>query len=105
LADITNRSRYRVSVKNRDDLVALFSFNKLEAVEAYMAELRAQHLKPRAEQLEDTAATLPHLACAQPTSHACAIWLSNTGATRASPFAASNVLRIPCAIRAKTPAG
>lgn len=54
MADITNRSRYRVSVKNRDDLVALFPFNKLDAVEAYMAELRSQHLKPRVEQLEDS---------------------------------------------------
>jgi len=54
VADITNRSRYRVSVKNRDDLTALFPFNKLAGVETYMAGLRAQQLKPRVEQLEDS---------------------------------------------------
>lgn len=35
MADLTNRSRYRVSVKNRPDLTRYFSFSKLSAVKAY----------------------------------------------------------------------
>ncbi|MDA8447338.1 hypothetical protein [Paracidovorax valerianellae] len=53
MAYITNQSQYRVSVENRDDLTILFPFNKFDAASAYMAELRVQHLTPRAEQLND----------------------------------------------------
>lgn len=31
MADITNRSCFRVTVRNRDDLTAHFPFNKFEA--------------------------------------------------------------------------
>jgi hypothetical protein len=54
MADLTNRSRFRVTVRNRDDLTQHFSFNKLDDVEAYMAKLRVQHLKPRVEQLDES---------------------------------------------------
>lgn len=54
MADLTNRSRFRVTVRNRDDLTQHFSFNMLGEVEAYMAKLRAQHLKPRVEQLDES---------------------------------------------------
>ena len=54
MADLTNRSRFRVTVKNRDDLTQHFSFNNLDEVEAYMAQLRVQHLKPRVEQLDES---------------------------------------------------
>ncbi len=54
MADLTNRSRFRVTVKNRDDLTRHFSFNQLDDVEAYMAEKRKQHLKPRVEQLDES---------------------------------------------------
>jgi len=53
VADLTNRSRFRVTVKNRDDLTQHFSFNNLDDVETYMAQLRVQNLKPRVEQLDE----------------------------------------------------
>lgn len=53
MADLTNRSRFRVTVKNRDDLTQHFSFNNLDDVETYMAQLRVQNLKPRVEQLDE----------------------------------------------------
>ena len=37
MATIENRSRYQVTVKNRDDLTKKFPFDKFSAVEAYMA--------------------------------------------------------------------
>ena len=49
MAHIANRSRFRVTVKNKPDLTQHFSFSKVAAVEAYMKELRAQGYKPRAE--------------------------------------------------------
>ena len=55
MADLTNRSRFCVTVKNRDDLTRHFSFSKLAEVEVYMAELRGLHLKPRVSQLDETA--------------------------------------------------
>jgi len=54
MADVTSRSHVRVTVKNRDDLTRHFSFNQLDDVEAYMAEKRKQHLKPRVEQLDES---------------------------------------------------
>lgn len=54
MAHITNRSRFRITVKNRPDLTKHFSFSKVPAVEAYMKELRAQGYKPRAEQLDES---------------------------------------------------
>lgn len=54
MADLTNRSRFRVSVKNRDDLTAYFPFNKAPAVKACMDALKAQGFKPRVEQLDES---------------------------------------------------
>ena len=53
MATIENRSRFRVTVKNRDDLTKNYSYNKLKDVESYMHQLRAQGLKPRAAQLDE----------------------------------------------------
>ncbi|MGB7420397.1 MAG: hypothetical protein WA917_00755 [Comamonas sp.] len=41
MAVIENRSRFRVSVKNRDDLTKHFSYNRLKHVQSYMRQLRA----------------------------------------------------------------
>ena len=54
MAHIANRSRFRVTVKNKPDLTQHFSFSKVAAVEAHMKELRAQGYKPRAEQLDES---------------------------------------------------
>lgn len=54
MAHIANRSRFRVTVKNRPDLTRHFSFDKVTAVEAYMGELRAQRLKPKVVQLDES---------------------------------------------------
>lgn len=54
MADLTNRSRFVVSVKNRDDLTKHFSFNKPNHAKSYMAKLRDQHFKPRVEQLDES---------------------------------------------------
>jgi hypothetical protein len=54
MADLTNRSRYRVSVKNRDDLTAYFPFNKFKAVEAHVEELKGQGYKPHTDQLDES---------------------------------------------------
>jgi len=48
MAHIANRSRFRVTVKNKPGATRYFSFNKLAEVESYMKELRAQHLTPQA---------------------------------------------------------
>lgn len=54
MAHIANRSRFRVTVKNKPEATRYFSFNKLAEVEAYMKELRAQHLIPKAAQLDES---------------------------------------------------
>jgi integrase len=54
LADLTNRSRYVGSVKNRGDLTRHFSFNQVKQLEAYVAELRSQQLKPHVNQLDES---------------------------------------------------
>lgn len=54
MASITNRSRFFVSVKGRDDLHREFPCHRLAAAKAYHAELVAQKLKPRLGQYEDT---------------------------------------------------
>ena len=54
MASIVNRSRYQVTVKNRDDLLKHFPYNKLAAVEAYMNALREMGYKPRADQLDES---------------------------------------------------
>lgn len=54
MADINNRSRYTVSVKQRDDLYREYPYNKLAEAKAYCRELVAQGFKPRLAQLDDT---------------------------------------------------
>lgn len=54
MAHIANRSRFRVTVKNKPDVTRHFSFDKLDAVEAYMKELRGQSFKPRVVQLDES---------------------------------------------------
>jgi hypothetical protein len=54
MEDLTNRSRYRVRVKNRKDLTALFPFNRFADVVAYVKKLEAQHLKPYTDQLDES---------------------------------------------------
>lgn len=54
MAHIANRSRFRVTVKNKPDRTRHFSFNKVAEVEAYMNELRAQQFKPKAVQLDES---------------------------------------------------
>lgn len=53
VAHIENRSRTRVTVKNRDDLTRFFPFNKNDAAKLYFAELKAQGLKPAATVLDE----------------------------------------------------
>lgn len=53
MASINNRSRYFVSVKNRDVLDREFPFNRLADAKAYNAQLVAQKCKPIIGQYED----------------------------------------------------
>lgn len=48
-----NRSRFVVTVKNRDELARYFPHDQFEAAEAYLLKLREQKFKPRIKQLED----------------------------------------------------
>jgi integrase len=52
VANISNRSKYVVSVVKRDDLTRSFPYDDLKAVKAYVDDLKAQKLKPRVEQEE-----------------------------------------------------
>ncbi len=54
MAHIANRSRFRVTVKNKPELTKYFSFSKLAEVEAYMKDLRSQDFKPKAVQLDES---------------------------------------------------
>jgi hypothetical protein len=47
MARIENRSRFSVTVKNRDDLTRTFPYDAREAVAAYIADLKARKLKPK----------------------------------------------------------
>ena len=53
MADLTNRSRLSVTVKNRDDLQRYFPFDRTDACKAYVQELREQGFKPVADQLDE----------------------------------------------------
>lgn len=53
MASIENRSRYTVTVKNRDDLTQEFPFNKSKAIQAYIAKLGEQGFKPKLSQAEN----------------------------------------------------
>ena len=53
MASIENRSRYQVSVKNRDDLTKTFSHSSKSKAEEYLRSLAAQKLKPKLSRLDD----------------------------------------------------
>ncbi|UUZ77443.1 hypothetical protein LP414_09585 [Polaromonas sp. P1(28)-13] len=53
MATIENRSRYCVSVKNRDDLTRRFPFTQESEATAYRDSLRDKRLKPNLTQEED----------------------------------------------------
>lgn len=53
MARIENRSRFTVTVKNRDDLTKTFPFDAQEGVAAYIGELKALKLKPKVARLND----------------------------------------------------
>lgn len=53
MASIENRSTFVVKVRNRDDLTRTFAVNRQKELKAYLAELRAQGLKPQPKQGTD----------------------------------------------------
>ena len=53
MASIENRSTFDVKVRNRDDLTRTFAVNRQKELKAYLAELRAQGLKPQPKQGTD----------------------------------------------------
>ena len=53
MASIENRSRYVVSVQNRDDLTKTFAFNREAALKQYIADLKAQGFKPKLSRTND----------------------------------------------------
>lgn len=53
MAELTNRSRFHVTVRNRDDLARHFPFTQMSAARAYIEDLRAQGFKPKGEQLDE----------------------------------------------------
>lgn len=53
MASIENRSRFKVSVRNRDDLTKTFTYTAKKAVQAYLRELRDQGFKPKLSTLDD----------------------------------------------------
>ena len=53
MASIENRSRYVVSVQNRDALTKTFAFNREAALKQYIADLKAQGFKPKLSRTND----------------------------------------------------
>jgi integrase len=54
MASIENRSKYKVSVQNREDLTRTFTHNAFKAAKAYIEELKTQGFKPKASRLNDS---------------------------------------------------
>jgi hypothetical protein len=53
MATIMNRSKWTVSVKNREDLTRTFPFNESAKIRAYVAKLRKEErVEPDARQAE-----------------------------------------------------
>ena len=50
MASIENRSRFKVTVQNRDDLTLTFTHSAVKAVKAYIEELKAKRPTLEAEQ-------------------------------------------------------
>lgn len=53
MATIENRSRYTVSIKNRDDLYREFPFTQLKQAKQYFTEIAQQNYKPYLEQKQN----------------------------------------------------
>lgn len=53
MASIENRSRYVVTVQNRDDLTKTFACNREAELKAYIAHLKAQGYKPKLSRTND----------------------------------------------------
>lgn len=53
MASIENRSRYQVSVKNREDLTKTFAHSSKSKAEEYCQSLELQKLKPKLSRLDD----------------------------------------------------
>lgn len=54
MASIENRSRFKITVQNRDDLTKTFTYSATQAVKAYVSELKANGFKPKASRLNDS---------------------------------------------------
>lgn len=54
MASIENRSRFLISVQNRDDLAQAFAYTREKALRAYIAELKAQGFKPKLARANDS---------------------------------------------------
>ncbi|MFY7867398.1 site-specific integrase [Roseateles sp.] len=54
MASIENRSRFKVTVQNRNDLTRTFTHNAVKAVKAYVEELKIQRFKPKLSRLNDS---------------------------------------------------
>ncbi len=54
MASIENRSRLKVSVKNRDDLTRTFIYTAKKAVQRYIQELKGQGFKPKLTSLDNS---------------------------------------------------
>lgn len=54
MASIENRSRFKVTVQNRDDLTLTFTHSAIKAVKTYVEELKAKGFKPKLSRLNDS---------------------------------------------------
>lgn len=54
MASIENRSRFKVTVQNRDDLTRTFTYSAVKGVKAYIAEMKGKGFKPKASRLNDS---------------------------------------------------
>ncbi|PHV48369.1 integrase [Janthinobacterium sp. BJB301] len=54
MASIENRSRFVVSVKNREDLTQTFAYNRDKQLKAYIAKLKADGYKPKLVRTNDS---------------------------------------------------
>jgi hypothetical protein len=54
MASIENRSRFIVTVKQRDDLRRSFPYNREAELQAYVAKLRLDGFKPKLERTQDS---------------------------------------------------
>ena len=54
MASIENRSRFKVTVQNRDDLTKTFTYSAVKALKAYIAEMKGNGFKPKASRLNDS---------------------------------------------------